>query len=616
MKVTQPRYSLHKRARIRAFFAEGVEKSYLPLVVEALPTLLHLSLFLFFAGLVVFLWNVDLTIYKMVLSWIGVFSALYGCATVIPLFRGDSPYYTPLTPLARVIALVALSAYIVLRALFMILVNCCFCDSCLGVLWGIAISTIHRSWLGQVLKRMLKTPEEVALESPSEIVTRAFMWTFDSLDEDHELDRFFSNLPGFRTSKVVDDPLPTLTEMKKEKLFGTLLRFLDLTFSSDLLPKDVKIQRAIMCAKACDVAEFSFVSGRRLYDKVIQFWYSGLQTTNFGTIANDSRTENTELLQAIVTTLVAGPQRRDDSWFRHIAPIALGIPETVIRDYAASGDSLSLAILIYIVRHHLSHFRHSSWVEFGFRKTLEANSDFNAEDTSPKLRHEFCALWNQVVLKAQNDRDRWMAALILRPIRYIYITLHRNTDSAPTQFSASTRDVDAILDEPSSYPVCNVAGHVHDDSASAPFAETVLQNATVLAPDPLSSLDAPSSSIPAQPHVIGSTTDVPLFDNFRPDQTITESRRIPSTSAGLSTASVIGDVGGSGITMTPHPAPEISTSAPLSSGSPPAAVALRHNSDLSTPSEPPNLPTLASSNPVLDNILPTGVSLSSPSPIT
>ena len=68
LKVTQTRSSLHKRARIRSFFAEGVEKSHLAWVVEALPTLIHLSLSLFFAGLVVFLWNVNLTILKLVLS--------------------------------------------------------------------------------------------------------------------------------------------------------------------------------------------------------------------------------------------------------------------------------------------------------------------------------------------------------------------------------------------------------------------------------------------------------------------------------------------------------------------------------------------------------------------
>ncbi|KAF8260904.1 hypothetical protein EI94DRAFT_1459738, partial [Lactarius quietus] len=82
LKVTQPRTSPHKRARIRAFFAEGVDKFLLPWAVEALPTMLHISLFLFFAGLAVFLWNVKLTIFKLVLSWVGVCTGLYGCITL------------------------------------------------------------------------------------------------------------------------------------------------------------------------------------------------------------------------------------------------------------------------------------------------------------------------------------------------------------------------------------------------------------------------------------------------------------------------------------------------------------------------------------------------------
>ena len=63
---------------------------------------------------------------------------------------------------------------------------------------------------------MEKTIEETALNSPSEINTRAFMWTFDCLDEDHELERFYSSLPGYRSSKVVDDPLPNLSKDEKQ----------------------------------------------------------------------------------------------------------------------------------------------------------------------------------------------------------------------------------------------------------------------------------------------------------------------------------------------------------------------------------------------------------------
>ena len=49
IRLTQPaRCSPEKRARMRAFFANGMEKTHISWVVEGLPTLVHLSVFLFF----------------------------------------------------------------------------------------------------------------------------------------------------------------------------------------------------------------------------------------------------------------------------------------------------------------------------------------------------------------------------------------------------------------------------------------------------------------------------------------------------------------------------------------------------------------------------------------
>ena len=87
---------------------------------------------------------------------------------------------------------------------------------------------------------MHKTAEETAMESPPEIDTRTFLWTLDALDEDHDLERLFSGLPGFRNSKVVVDPLPRLTFEKRSKLSTTLTGLWDRTCSSDLLPDTVK----------------------------------------------------------------------------------------------------------------------------------------------------------------------------------------------------------------------------------------------------------------------------------------------------------------------------------------------------------------------------------------
>ncbi|KAH9061971.1 hypothetical protein EDB87DRAFT_1682635 [Lactarius vividus] len=298
LKITQPRYSPHKRARIRAFFAEGVDKFLLPWAVDALPTLLHVSLFLFFAGVVVFLCNVDLTIFKLVLSWVGVCAALYGCITLMPIFHHDSPYYTPLSlPAWHIVTGIS---YIICLLIWLLTHLGCFSYEAF-----IHFDNLKKRYHKLLAQGMLKTAEGTAFNSSSEIDTRAFMWTFDSLDEDHELERFFSNLPGFCNSKVVDNPFPRLTPDQKLRLSTTLIELLNLTFSSDSLPERVKNRRAIICAKAFDSIPIFYVYWH-IVDRILcQDQYKGLQTAEFGRIMrgwSDSGSEGAMLVvQAIQT---------------------------------------------------------------------------------------------------------------------------------------------------------------------------------------------------------------------------------------------------------------------------------------------------------------------------
>ena len=291
-------------------------------------------------------------------------------------------------------------------------------------------------------------------------------------------------------------------------------------------------------------------------------------------------------------------------------------------------DSLSLAILIHITRQQISHFQEASWPWDEFSNVLQAASRFNVQDTSPDLQHEFCALWNQIVLKAQKDNDRWIAWYILRPIRNVFIALHQDTDSAPTQFFASTGNEGHILSLPPSYPVCNVAGHIHDDSASTTFDRTVLHDNASLFPASLTSPDAPSSSVPILLHVDENLTDVPPLDDdiyvpgsFHPaNQTAIENLRIPATSPDLVTASVIQGGIDTSTTTTPLSTlePSASTLPPTSmaSTSPPGAVAVPYIADRRTSSDVLDVLSLPSLTLVLDNMLLTGPQSSLDSPVT
>ena len=460
LKVTQSRYSPHKRARIRAFFAEGVEKCLLPRAVETLPILLHISLFLFFSGLVVFLLNINITIFTLVLSWVGMCTALYGCITLMPIFRHDSPYYTSLSSSAwsSVIGL----AFFVSAVSGMLLYWTVFFHH--GAEWLIKFA---RRCYRLLLQGLERTVEEAALDSPSAIDIRTFMWTLDSLDEDHELERFFSGLPGFRNSKVVDDPLPSLTIWQKSKLRQELIGFMDRTFSSDLLPAPVKERRAMVCAKAFDPAHFP--NAFSVFDKILsKYKYSGPLATGIVQIVRGWATNVGEHAildaQATISMVVARVHSRDDSWF-DLASDALAIPEPVLRKYAAHGDSLSLAILIHIVRQQFMHFRKPSWPTSDFSSVLEAASKFNSQDTSPGLQLDFCALWNQIARKAQNDNSQQIAFRILERCRNVYLALHQDTDSAPKRSTASAGDEDVFLWEPSAYPLCNLPCHLPGSTA-------------------------------------------------------------------------------------------------------------------------------------------------------
>jgi hypothetical protein len=85
---------------LHAFFANGVDKLHPPWVVEALLILLQLSLSLFLAGLLIFLFNANQTAFNTVAGWVTLFGGIYACITFMPIFRHDSLFYTPLSSMA------------------------------------------------------------------------------------------------------------------------------------------------------------------------------------------------------------------------------------------------------------------------------------------------------------------------------------------------------------------------------------------------------------------------------------------------------------------------------------------------------------------------------------
>ena len=223
-------------------------------VVEALPFLIHLSLFLFFSGLIVYMQNINHSVYLSIIVAIGLFSAVYVFFTFMPLFRPDSPYNTPLSPMAHAITRFVIWALVVCFIYFSwfflvylgaILIICFIalipffyiirrvCGACLSrslsELKYFAAALLEEE-IERIGKRALNymihpfnsswnwarghsqdSAEERISKMPPAIDLGILKWTISTLGDDDTLENFFEHIPGFFHSRAVRDlerPLP------------------------------------------------------------------------------------------------------------------------------------------------------------------------------------------------------------------------------------------------------------------------------------------------------------------------------------------------------------------------------------------------------------------------
>ena len=87
----------YMRARIRSYLHEGLRKYGMSTVVKTIPTLLHISLFLFFGGLFEFLRPINCAISYLALGSLIVCGSLYMGMAIISVFSQNCPYRMPIS---------------------------------------------------------------------------------------------------------------------------------------------------------------------------------------------------------------------------------------------------------------------------------------------------------------------------------------------------------------------------------------------------------------------------------------------------------------------------------------------------------------------------------------
>ncbi|KAH9030925.1 hypothetical protein EDB85DRAFT_2115634, partial [Lactarius pseudohatsudake] len=95
-ELAQRRGAFHRRGRMRAYIFDGINRFGMTRAVATMPTLLHISVFLFFAGLVEFLFPIYTPVAYSTLGCVMVFVLAYANLTVLPTICLNCPYATPL----------------------------------------------------------------------------------------------------------------------------------------------------------------------------------------------------------------------------------------------------------------------------------------------------------------------------------------------------------------------------------------------------------------------------------------------------------------------------------------------------------------------------------------
>ncbi|KAJ7496565.1 hypothetical protein FB451DRAFT_1385959 [Mycena latifolia] len=224
------------RARIFSYLYYGLKRFNMHVLVDLVPLLLHMSLVLFFAGLVAFLLPINRAVMAVAAALLGIVLAVYCVLTLLPLVYFDCPYRTPFST----------------------------------VLWRVSqlwrrISTLVATRLGRPQERVGNTADETMVEVMISRATepsaerdqrdqRALCWTMKSLVDDTELEPFIDGIPDVLRG-------PSGRKYKHDHLIRTLLddpdvrlgdRLLELMHHSDsgLLAPDIEFCHKVSCLKA------------------------------------------------------------------------------------------------------------------------------------------------------------------------------------------------------------------------------------------------------------------------------------------------------------------------------------------------------------------------------
>ena len=270
LDYAQHRGAPRKRARIRAYMFEGIEKFRFSQAVGAIPLLLHASFFLFFAGLVEFLLPINKIVAFSTLGSVVVFTLIYAILTLLPNMRLNCPYRTPLSGFMyisfQLSATNLFSAAKTIEGIF---------HGLLLKVWRLFHLDVRgppnvgpNKWKAVLEDKVFRHYERFlygprwgvllgAMEAPPSVDASALHWTLATLGGDKEFEDFAARMPGFFDSSAAPNATSAMLSLLSEQptsdpILGSRLRELLVTClpGASLLTEDQRKNRLRVCLRS------------------------------------------------------------------------------------------------------------------------------------------------------------------------------------------------------------------------------------------------------------------------------------------------------------------------------------------------------------------------------
>ncbi|KAI9439647.1 hypothetical protein H4582DRAFT_1539493 [Lactarius indigo] len=192
-QILQQKYAPVHYARIHEFISGGARKFGISKFVEVLPLLLLLSVFLFFAGLVVFAFRGNHTVAHFTVAVVGFCALSYMIFTLMPLFFYDCPYHTPLTPVFRFSAQIISLSFLSVLYYGTKYLHYHFGALSQSVVQYFLVRKKYRvsSLSENIVSRLERSAPPLSVDMCKRMLVRTVHW----LSEDRELEQFVAAIP-------------------------------------------------------------------------------------------------------------------------------------------------------------------------------------------------------------------------------------------------------------------------------------------------------------------------------------------------------------------------------------------------------------------------------------